>query len=73
MLALIRLTMSIELLAAACEQLLPHSHLVLPIGGSQLAQLGLILIFLVVYAEVRDYISHRKRRRTRSAARDRIP
>lgn len=67
--SLIRLLLSLELVATGCEQLLPVTQGFLPLGGSKLAELGLILILVVVQAELRAALDEaRARRRERLKA-----
>lgn len=66
---LLRALLALDLAAVGCEQFSPSTRTVLPLGGSQLAQLGLILIIVVIFNEAQVYIrhvrSHIRRRRRR--------
>ncbi len=62
MIALLRLMMSVDLIAIGIENLVPVAHTHLPLGGSHLAQLGIILIVLVFVIELRDYMRERRER-----------
>lgn len=67
MLMLLRMLLALDLAAVGCEQFAPSTRMMLPLGGSHLAQLGLILISVVVIDEARTYIRHlRAGRRRRS-------
>lgn len=69
MFMLLRMLVALDLAAVGCEQFAPSTRVLLPLGGSHLAQLGLILVFVVVLDEVRTYVRHlragQRRRRSR--------
>lgn len=70
MIILLRLVLTLGLAALACEELVPASRVVLPLGGSELAQLGVFLVVIAISVEVRGWLgSYRsRRRRARRAA-----
>lgn len=73
MIILLRIVMTFGLVALACEQLLPASRVILPIGGSELAQLGVMLVVIALLVEVRGWLGNRRarlRRARRSASKD---
>lgn len=54
MIIVIRLLLAFELTATMVEEVVPPSHGMLPLGGSNLAQLGIALVLAVLMKEVWD-------------------
>ena len=81
MIAVIRLLLAFELSAKVVEEAGPPTHGVLPLGGSDLAQLGIALVVAVLLKETWDAFQearvawrrrHRRKPRRRGARRLRV-
>jgi hypothetical protein len=70
MIIFLRILLTVGVAAVACEQLVPASRVVLPLGGSELAQLGVMLVVIAVAAEIRAWLHSRRARRRRAELAD---